>query len=1666
VSGVEYAVASGVLVSALLVPIGDPPRSAVDRLTEAVQQEQGGFLFVAGLPSLPRSDALAQGLHGASGHSGSGTSGVGTGVADTDPGYGGPEQGGGNISGTPEDAGGASGESEGGGGEPASGDDGAGDDASLDDQGGGGDEDGATDAGSEAAEDPDSDVSDGTDHGGPQYCSLPAPSAAAVGGVPLQAVGALQISALPATHVGNPIHVLTGNKYQRETDIAGSTKGLAFERHYNSRSQYAGVTGRGWRHSYETTLSDTGAQISIWQADGRRILFDAHEGTQGIRHFRARLRSDGRLKAGPWGYEWRWRDGTVLSFSKDGALVSHRMADGQWIELIRDTARKLVALKTGDGSALSLTYNAAGRLVQVRSSKGSTVGYQYDDHGRLVVARYPDEQERRYAYADPRDAFNLTAIHEVRRGDLQMIGQWRYDDQDRAVASMPPLLDEWVSLQFRQDATDVRKAGAAPSRYQGGRVGGVPVVTAIEGAGCGPCTTEGDLRYRYDRNGQVMAVHHGDGQALRYTYDDLGRLVAVLDANVGNPAPSLLELTYRGQSTQIDRATMPSIRPEAYRTLAFQYDGGGHPVAVTEAGFSPTSEGGFEPTLRHRRLAPTARTAVREATDKEADQWPPVRLRRHATGEIFEIEYDDGEVLKLLQHDDQGRPTRLALGPQPPIDVRYDAAGRIIAAGREGRFRSLPLPAEAGGRALPVSNRTVTTARSGRFEVEDGVGSRTLYGLDDFGRIAFEQSDDAGLMRYHYDMDGRLAAKHGADGRHVELRYDDVGRLQMLDWDVMQTSYAWTSAADHSRPVAVMQPDSRLHLQYDASGRLVERTREMDQRVFRSRYRYDAEGRRAREERPSGLRLHYRYHTAGPDEGALADIEVQSPWRMTKPLVSDITGLSDGQPRERIWDTANGIRTTLSARDGRLHRAVIGDLHDFRYHYDAQGRITGIDNFGHPWSRYRFDARGGLDLASVAGHLYAYRYDANGNRLLRLSDGVSEHYRLPSLGNRMLGLSRLQGWQPPLRFKGSESLGFAARQRIAVHHSAGGAVQQFGRFRFERGPNGQITSIWEGAVLRARYTYDAQARRIRKQQFDVTGKPIDTRFYLYDGDQLISEIRADGSLTVDYVYLGHHPVAMVVNGVRYAVHSNHLGAPIGVTDMAGRQVWQAHYAPFGRARVDEDPDGDGEAFTLHLRLPGQYEDPETGLHYNHYRYYDPDTGRYLSPDPLGLLAGMNRYRYADNDPVNHIDPTGLILFAFDGTGNNIPPEGRSNYSNVVRFRNSYVGAEGELGIRSEAGFESEQRYLYMSGVGTTDSRSGISGGRLDAMTGESMIDRVATMANHFFDHVAWMAVKQVRETDLPIDIVGFSRGAASARVFANLMNAFIEGEERFVLDRSSGRSADFTRGNPKFARDYLLRTCIGVDLRFLGLFDTVPHYSPGQLTGDFSGTSQDDDLHQLALGIPPSLQKVAHAVAAHEFRGDFHGVSIHQNADVVNTPSRTEVGLLGAHSDIGGGYAEGDLPDVALQWMLREARRSGLRLTERPFGDEEWSAVTVPVVHDSVGARVSENVPLVFREGRLFKYLDGSAVPQSDWQGAGMSQELDEFMFDERYRGICGSGRNQRECNGLDNAGAHTLRGLVHPGSGEGYSQWLQKHLDLSVPISHDPLRFREDGTPKHWDEH
>jgi RHS repeat-associated protein len=103
---------------------------------------------------------------------------------------------------------------------------------------------------------------------------------------------------------------------------------------------------------------------------------------------------------------------------------------------------------------------------------------------------------------------------------------------------------------------------------------------------------------------------------------------------------------------------------------------------------------------------------------------------------------------------------------------------------------------------------------------------------------------------------------------------------------------------------------------------------------------------------------------------------------------------------------------------------------------------------------------------------------------------------------------------------------------------------------------------------------------------------------------------------------------------------DHLGTPQELTDCEGQVAWSAQYKAWGHAQEAISEAARKAGIRNPIRFQGQYFDEETGLHYNRYRYYDPDGARYLTQDPIGLAGGFNLYRYVGN-PVNLIDPLGL-----------------------------------------------------------------------------------------------------------------------------------------------------------------------------------------------------------------------------------------------------------------------------------------------------------------------------------------------------------------------------------------------------------------------------------------
>ena len=127
--------------------------------------------------------------------------------------------------------------------------------------------------------------------------------------------------------------------------------------------------------------------------------------------------------------------------------------------------------------------------------------------------------------------------------------------------------------------------------------------------------------------------------------------------------------------------------------------------------------------------------------------------------------------------------------------------------------------------------------------------------------------------------------------------------------------------------------------------------------------------------------------------------------------------------------------------------------------------------------------------------------------------------------------------------------------------------------------------------------------------------------------------------------LGNAPVAIKHNdnGITQTSYyqNDHLNTPQMLTRPNGAVVWQGQYDAFGEVTQTNTQ------VSNPLRFPGQYQDDETGLHYNWYRYYDAQTGRYVTSDPIGLRGGLNTYGYVGGNPLIHMDPYGLFCLNND-----------------------------------------------------------------------------------------------------------------------------------------------------------------------------------------------------------------------------------------------------------------------------------------------------------------------------------------------------------------------------------------------------------------------------------
>ena len=1014
-------------------------------------------------------------------------------------------------------------------------------------------------------------------------------------------------------------------------------------------------------------------------------------------------------------------------------------------------------------------------------------------------------------------------------------------------------------------------------------------------------------RLHFDADGRLVSIRKGPRVIVNIRRHPKAHAYAGLIERVESAAGSLLAFHYRAEDGQIlleavdtplgrfeYRYNLPPggsaygaarlasvVRPDGLQRL-YHYDDAaqaGNPYALT--GISLQAIGGTPQRLTSWEYDAFGRvTALRQHGRGLADlQLEYVRSARGAREGVTRVHSANGLQADVLYQRAPGGyrllSSHIESSDADDAPVQYDASGRLTSVGglrllRSPQGRLLGVEADAGG--------------------WPGLALR----LDAADRYTWF-SEATGRTTLWADRRGRPAQLQYANGDTLLLQYDPQGRPAQLEYfgAAANTRYTTRLQWRGHRLQRIEHPFETETRQYDAKGRVVRRHLYRPALFgspsvrFDERFRHDEQGRLLYHALPEGGALHYTWRDDVPGGAGLAALH----WEDANGTMHPVLTSTKDRPGYRY---GNGLA---------MLSAAVDDPHADTLVLSTGGRPLETNSGRQLWRQTRqHDAKG-----RVLSDTHVYPDLDHTEHLYFVHD---ENSRLQAATQR-LGEVETPWWYA---WRGDGSL--AALQegqfslRLAISRDASGLPRSVGELTLTYGPSRRLEQVQLKDGGQARYRHNAFGHRIAKQVRRAAAPGhadfnSSTTHYLYLHDQLSAEarsLRAGEAIRVTrrYLYAGFTPVGMIDYPAEgepqlYAVHADLSGAARMVTDAAGNIRWLAGYSPTGQAkRLAGDLD-------FRLRFPGQYEDEETGWHDNLLRTYMPQLGHYLEPDPLGPLPQSQAFGYAAQQPWRHIDPHGLLLFAFDGTRHSA-----DTMSNTWLLAQAY--RDGPAHYHSGPG---NSMYLDWDAV-------------------------VAWRAGRILEN-QWQALltsleNQPAGTTVPIDIIGFSRGASLARHFGNRIASNVKNGVFSVDDPMRGR----------------VSAC--VDLRFMGLFDTV---------GQFGVAGSHNHLYDFA--ITEMWSWVAHAVALHEHRWTFPLTS----ADAGGAGNVVEVPLVGAHADIGGGLvlhnppgadspddnpqnaaaptSDSDLAKIALAWMHWQAQAAAVDFTDLDPAD---TTVHAPLLRD------------------------------------------------------------------------------------------------------------------------
>nr|WP_319805657.1 DUF6531 domain-containing protein [Xanthomonas citri] len=1123
------------------------------------------------------------------------------------------------------------------------------------------------------------------------------------------------------THVGNPINVATGNKFQQAVDI-DDRSGLGFVRYYNSSAIGSDTAiGIGWTHSYASRIvfpsdSSSGKIVYAQRADGRSITFFWQpngtwlpDGGQTSALVEAR---DANGTIVEWHFKER-KDGATEAYDLAGRLLRIEPLDGLTTNLTYATAStRLPSLVTSwQGRAIQLHYDTSGRVSEVIGPDGGIHVYAYDSANHLTAVAHPGGDTVSYLYGESTQTSGAS-LANVLTGIVDETAKryatYRYDTERRAITSMHGDNHDRYDVTY-MDSVNVKVVEPSGALNYRSFTTYNDIRTATNSArSCPGCTTSSEA-WSYDENGHLNEYRDGAGNITDHDQDACGRDMVLTEAK-GSPGQRtttyvrdqtlgrILESTTRDLSGNSVRHGTSTYNPRGQRTASRTIDPNDSTERLSVSSYCEQADLDAGRCPQRGLLlsvvtgAPNASRRVDYtyyATDAAACATAPTTCA-YRKGDRWKVTNALGQTIEYLAYDGAGRPLSIKDANGIVTDYTYHPRGWLTAT----KVRGADASSEADDRITridywPTGLVKQVTQPDGAFtaftydaahwltDITDNAGNTVHYTLDNAGnRIKEDTTDASGTLKRTlsrvYNQLGQLKTQATAASEPTDFAYDANGNATTVT-DALATA---------------------TQSEYDPLNRLSRTLQDVAGIKADTKFAYDALDNLTKVTDPKGLDTTYEYNGFG-------DLV-----KLTSPDTG-VTSYTYDSAGNRATQTDARGNTTAYSYDAlnRLTKLTYPTTSlNVTYTYDVTqtactsgetfsiGRLTKMQDGG-AITQYCYNRFGDLvrKVQTSNGKALVLRYDYTvGSQLRRMTypDGAVVDYVRNTQGKTtevgvtpagssrqvLLGNASYYPFGPAAGWTYGNGRTLARRYDLDYRPQAiqdtrlGGLDVGFG---FD--PVGNLTALTPAGNTTPEISlgYDALGR-LTGLKDGSTGTLIDGYSYDATGNRLSAKV---GTATQIYSYPADSHRLSAVAGVAHTYDATGNTTAIGGTarqytyDTSGRMT-QARRA--GAVTMNYRYNGKGEQIRRFLGTTNTYTLYDEAGHW--LGDYDSNGAPkqqaiWLDDLPVGLLANANKLHYIEPDHLGSprvvIDPTRDVAVwtwslkgeAFGNTAPNQDPDG-------------------------------------------------------------------------------------------------------------------------------------------------------------------------------------------------------------------------------------------------------------------------------------------------------------------------------------------------------------------------------------------------------------------------